>query len=290
MAKVEASADAGLPPAFAEYEEATGLTVINVPLPQEAFPEPLPTAVVESPATAPPPAAAAAAGDPTHFEPITLRARHDGWSPARQRQFLEELADCGLVNEAAARVGMTRQSAYQLRRRAEGTAFGFAWEAAVLSGMRRIHSIAFERAVEGVVKPVFYHGEKVGEQRVYDTRLLLGLVGRFGNAWSANRVRDVEKNWDSWLEAVEQGRPEPAPEMKRTLDGDGPVWMDEDGIWWTDFPPSAEDSDVEEHGEWGDEDYRRSLTRDEMESLEAAQSDRRARAAAERAAFFARDE
>jgi hypothetical protein len=224
------------------------------------------------------------------FEPVELRARHDGWTAARQRRFLEELADCGLVGEAAARVGMTRQSAYQLRRRAEGTAFGFAWETAVLSGMRRIHSIAFERAVEGVVKPVFYHGEKVGEQRVYDTRLLLGLVGRFGNAWSGYRVRDVEKDWDSWLEAVEQGRREPAPEMQRTLDGEGPVWMDEDGIWWTDFPPPAKDSDVEEHGEWGDEDYRRSLTDEEMESVEAALADRRARAAADRAAFFARDE
>src|SRR5688572_11146358 len=52
-------------------------------------------------------------------DPVRLRWRQDGWTPARQRQFLEELADCGIVKEAAARVGMSAKAAWQLRRRAE---------------------------------------------------------------------------------------------------------------------------------------------------------------------------
>ena len=48
-----------------------------------------------------------------------LRCRGDGWTAARQRAFLEVLAACGSVTAAARSVGMSRESAYALRRRAE---------------------------------------------------------------------------------------------------------------------------------------------------------------------------
>src|SRR4051812_32119517 len=57
------------------------------------------------------------------FDPVDLRARGDGWTREKQRWFIEELADCGIVREAAARVGMSEQSAYGLRRRADAASF-----------------------------------------------------------------------------------------------------------------------------------------------------------------------
>ena len=59
-------------------------------------------------------------GPPPHtgedFTPVPTRQRDDGWSPARQRAFLEALASCGSVSAAARVVGLSRESAYALRR------------------------------------------------------------------------------------------------------------------------------------------------------------------------------
>src|SRR3954471_16706270 len=119
-----------------------------------------------------------APGSCLDFEPVALRAREDGWTPEKQRWFIEELADCGIVQEAAARVGISKRSASNLRRRDDAAGFSSAWEAAQQHGADHLRSVAYERAVTGVVKSYFYHGQKVGEDRVYDTRLLLALLAR----------------------------------------------------------------------------------------------------------------
>jgi hypothetical protein len=147
------------------------------------------------------------------FDPVAFRTRLDGWTPARQRAFIEELSDCGQIGEAAARVGMSRKSAWLLRRRAgEESAFAIAYEAALEAGIGRLRSIAFERAVEGVAKPVFYRGEKVGEQRIYDNRLLLSLIGKVPRPPAARRAWQVHDDWEPWLDAIEQGCAEPGSE------------------------------------------------------------------------------
>jgi hypothetical protein len=52
-----------------------------------------------------------------------------GWTPARRAAFLRELRACRSVRQAAASVGMSRQSAYRLRRRlAPHDPFVRAWE------------------------------------------------------------------------------------------------------------------------------------------------------------------
>src|SRR6476469_33228 len=102
------------------------------------------------------------------FEPVELEHRKDGWTPARQRAFVEALADRGIVREAAARVGMSEQGARRLRRRADAASFDIAWEAALQLGADHLRSVAYERAVHGVIKPHFYHGEMVGEERVFN--------------------------------------------------------------------------------------------------------------------------
>jgi hypothetical protein len=63
------------------------------------------------------------------FLPVPLRARADGWTPERQAWFIGFLAETGSVAEAARRVGMARESAWRLRRRAGAASFAHAWDA-----------------------------------------------------------------------------------------------------------------------------------------------------------------
>jgi len=59
------------------------------------------------------------------------RTRSDGWTVARQLTFLETLARTRSVIAAARSAGMSRESAYRLRRRAPGGLFAAAWDRAV---------------------------------------------------------------------------------------------------------------------------------------------------------------
>src|SRR5438309_1622483 len=103
------------------------------------------------------------------YAPVALRFRTDGWTPARQVEFLEALADTGIIRVAAARVRMSETSVARLRRRPEAYNFDVACDAAQRKGARtRILSAAWERAIEGSVKGHYYHGELKGEARVYD--------------------------------------------------------------------------------------------------------------------------
>ena len=58
--------------------------------------------------------------------------RADGWTPARQRRFLETLAATGVIMLACESVRITARSAYNLRIRHDGAAFRLGWDAAIL--------------------------------------------------------------------------------------------------------------------------------------------------------------
>jgi hypothetical protein len=66
----------------------------------------------------------------------TLRARHDGWTPARQQGFLADLARDGRPAQAAAAVGLSRRSAYRFRAHPAGAAFAEHWDAAIRAAVR----------------------------------------------------------------------------------------------------------------------------------------------------------
>jgi len=87
----------------------------------------------------------------------------NGWTPARKVRFLDHLSEKGDVRAAAARVGMSRQSAYVLRRR--DRVFGQGWEAALALARRHVEEVLATRALDGVEEPVFYHGEQVAVRR-----------------------------------------------------------------------------------------------------------------------------
>ena len=124
--------------------------------------------------------------DPTQlipFTPTDTCKRHDGWTVARQKAFVEALALSGCVDDACRSVGMSDTSAYRLRLR--DPAFSDAWEAALEVALDRLDHAALARSIRGVARPIFYKGEQVGEWRHFDERLTMFLLrqrkpARFG--------------------------------------------------------------------------------------------------------------
>lgn len=113
------------------------------------------------------------------FTPVPVRARRDGWTPARQLAFILRLALLGGVAAAAKAVGMSRESAYRLRDHPGAASFASAWDKAQGWGRGRAADLGTERAIYGVKRDVFYRGRKVGEQVRHDNRLLIAALNRF---------------------------------------------------------------------------------------------------------------
>jgi hypothetical protein len=218
------------------------------------------------------------------FDPVAVQYRCDGWTPEKQRAFIEELADCGFVREAAGRVGMTEQSANRLRRRADAASFNLAWTAALQIGADRLRSIAYERAVEGTVKRHFYKGQVVGEDRVYDDRLLIYLLGKSQPVVDPFVARNVARDWERWMQAIEDGLDKPMPSLDS---GDeAPVWRTEDGEWWTSFPPPPGFEGREFLPEADDDEYQRECTPAEIEAIGASRARTEAEKARRRDLYF----
>jgi hypothetical protein len=107
------------------------------------------------------------------FDAVPRKYRHDGWTPERQRAFIEALADTGSVRRAALQVNMSSVACYYLRRQPGAEGFRRAWEAALDFGVQRLKDIAFERAIEGQLVPVFVAGKLMGFRRKKNDRLLM---------------------------------------------------------------------------------------------------------------------
>lgn len=117
--------------------------------------------------------------DPADYKwvPVRRRPRKDGWSEAKQRLFIEVLADTACVDQAARAVGLSVQSAYALRRAPGGEAFAAAWGAAVQQGALKLVDVAFDRAIHGSDEPVFDRdGCRVGRRMRQNDRLLMFLL------------------------------------------------------------------------------------------------------------------
>lgn len=103
-----------------------------------------------------------------------LRPQHNGWTEARQRRFLDHLAAHGSVAAAARVAGMSRQSAYWLRRQPCGVAFARAWDAAVADVDRWIVDMAMDRMLDGEEEVFEREGAPaMVRRRPCDVRLLL---------------------------------------------------------------------------------------------------------------------
>lgn len=144
-----------------------------------------------------PPRAAAGRSPPRtaapDYVPVPLRRRHDGWTPDRQMDFIEALAETACVTQAAKTVGLSPSSAYRLRANPDAQAFRLAWDAALDVGVRRLGDAVLARAVHGVSRPIFYQGEQVGERIYYPERLAMWIL----------RLRDPER-FGAWRETPQR--------------------------------------------------------------------------------------
>ncbi len=131
------------------------------------------------------------------FDPVPVQPRHDGWTPTRQRGFIEALAATGCVADAARAVGMTPKSAYLLRERAGADAFRAAWDAAMNYAVVALEAAVFSRAIHGVPVPHYHKGELVGEHRRYNDQLAMFLLrhndlGRYAKGWDSISPYDLD--------------------------------------------------------------------------------------------------
>jgi hypothetical protein len=115
------------------------------------------------------------------FTPVPLRFRQDGWTPARQADFLGCLAETGSVSAAARHVGKTRESAYRLRDKGGAQSFAAAWDS-VLAEPRRARKSTGEllrhRMAYGKLRPVMRGGRHVATVHSPDNDALLQLYRR----------------------------------------------------------------------------------------------------------------
>jgi hypothetical protein len=135
------------------------------------------------------------------YTPVTLRARHDGWTADRQRIFLAALAETGCISEAAHAAQITPRSAYRLRNHPEGRAFAFAWDRALQLAAARLMTTAYERAIKGSVREIYKDGELVGEIRQPSDRMLIYLLNRIAPVGLGN-AGDVWTRTMNWTHSA----------------------------------------------------------------------------------------
>lgn len=142
------------------------------------------------------------------FVPVPVRARHDGWTVARQQGFILRLALGGCVGRAARAVGKTRMSAYRLRDRPGGETFAAAWDKALGWGRDRTLDVGLERALCGERVPIVRDGRCVGIRHRYDNRLTMAVLNAMDRRVAAHPLgRDPAKAFEHALAAL---GPEPA--------------------------------------------------------------------------------
>jgi hypothetical protein len=124
-----------------------------------------------------PPAPLLADEDLLAFTPVPLdRRRSNGWTAAQQERFILALHVMGSVGQAAKAVGMSRQSAYNLRERAGAESFAKSWDAAIDMGRQRQFDLAMERAIHGVTTVRVLRGGSVTVNGGPDMRILCSAL------------------------------------------------------------------------------------------------------------------
>ncbi|WEK46072.1 MAG: hypothetical protein P0Y56_13735 [Candidatus Andeanibacterium colombiense] len=117
------------------------------------------------------------------FLPVPLRDRHNGWTAVRQGEFIGFLAETGSVSAALREVGMSRQSAYELRKRPGAEGFAAAWDAALGKPFRKVTGEDLVRlAYGGMVRPIMRGGRYCGTSIKPNASALLRLMDRLDRA------------------------------------------------------------------------------------------------------------
>jgi hypothetical protein len=138
------------------------------------------------------------------------RARHDGFTPARQARFLEAIAEGNTVTRAAAAAGISTNAAYNLRNRREGRAFDLGWEAAIRRGRKVLADRLRDRAIEGQIATRYdKDGNVVGTRHYHDNRLAQAALSRLDAKAEAYRdderlVTALSEEFEELLDCIEE--------------------------------------------------------------------------------------
>jgi hypothetical protein len=250
----------------------------------------------------------------------TRRLRHDGWTPDKQRLFLERFAECGVVSEACLAAGMSARAAYNLRDR--DPLFAAGWDAACVKARPRLADEAFSRAMTGVVERIYKDGVVVAERHRHDNRLTMAVLARLDARLDRAAAEgaphlDLAARWDEFLAALGEDRRADvaallAPEESHSESGDeesakqrelhelqqqeegAPAAADpldtcsawqEAGRWWTDFPPPP-GFRGKEQSHYGCRYYKRHCTPEEAAVMAARKAEEDAALELRRAAWF----
>jgi hypothetical protein len=136
------------------------------------------------------------------FTPAPVKARRDGWTVARQIGFIHRLALCSDVGSSARGVGMSRESAWRLRKRPGAEGFAATWDEAARWGGDRLADLGMERCLEGERRGVYYRGRKVGEQVHFNNSLLIAVLNRFPAPAPPDRTEESVLALNRALDAI----------------------------------------------------------------------------------------
>ena len=142
--------------------------------------------------------------------PQSRSTRHDGWTPERQRLFLEALSQCGVVEDAARAAGMSKQSAYAFRNRAAGRGFHLGWLAAQQMARHSLADMLMSRAIHGTVDVIVRDGQVWGERHRFDNRLSIAMLTKLEQKHVEQGTenltsRHVAEEYDEFLDVLESG-------------------------------------------------------------------------------------
>ncbi|TPG13069.1 hypothetical protein [Sphingomonas oligophenolica] len=137
--------------------------------------------------------------------------RYDGWTPDRQRTFLEAIAEGHTVVTACIKVGMASSSAYALRRRAAGVGFALGWRAANLLARDKVADTLLARAIDGQVETLTrQNGDTITRHR-FDNRLastMLARLDRFADTEAREATHQAARllaaEFDSFLDLIDR--------------------------------------------------------------------------------------
>jgi hypothetical protein len=122
--------------------------------------------------------------DIPEFTPVPVRARRDGWTPARQRAFIAALHSTRSVTKAVEATGMTRESAYRLRSRSGAEGFAAVWDSVFADDIRSTTAAPSQlhRAIHGTRLHFVFEDGSVGTLTRFDNTAALKLLRRMDHA------------------------------------------------------------------------------------------------------------
>ena len=91
-----------------------------------------------------------------------------------KRQILKQLEKTGNLRGSCAKFGVSEQTwFYHIKK---DPVLKEMYDAAKGKALNRLTEVAHDRAINGTDKPVYYKGELVGHEKIYDNRLLETLL------------------------------------------------------------------------------------------------------------------